>query len=104
MPACALGVARRVLRGEVGFRLDNAAGHDAVGILSDELRPQECLCHGHGVTIVKGAREYVSLDHQPSVCLGVCVSLYGVIDAVTPDGYTPDRPLLDTTIMCLSRR
>jgi hypothetical protein len=97
-------MARRVLRGEVGFRLDNAADHDAVVILADELRPQECLGHNHGVTIVKGAREYVSLDHQPSVCLGVCMYLSGVVDAVTPDGYTPDRPLLETTIMGLSRR
>jgi hypothetical protein len=97
-------MARRVLRGEVGFRLDNAAGHDAIVILADELLPQECLCHGHGVTIVKGSREYVSLDHQPSVCLGVFMSMYRVVYAVTPDGYTPDRPLLDTTIMRLSRR
>jgi hypothetical protein len=104
MPAFALGVARRVLRGEVGFRLDSAAGHDAVVIRADELLPQECLCHGHGVTIVKGAREYVPLDHKPSVCLGVCMSLYGVVDAVTPDGYTPVRPLLSATIMRLSRR
>ena len=78
--------------------------NDAVVILADKLRPQECLCHGHGVTIVKGAREYVSLDHQPSVCLDVCLSLSGGVDAVTPDGYTPVRLLLDTTIMCLSRR
>jgi hypothetical protein len=55
--------------GEVGFRLDNDTGYQAIVMLSYQLLPQQCLCHNHGVTIVKGSREHVPLGHHASLDL-----------------------------------
>jgi hypothetical protein len=69
VPTLTIGMARGVMGGEVGFRLDNDAGHEAIVMLTHQLLPQQCLRHDHGVAIVKGSREHVPLGHHASLDL-----------------------------------
>src|SRR5256885_2140100 len=76
LPALAIGMARRIISGKVGFSLDNYARQHAVLIRADELLPQEFLGDGDRVPIIKRTREHVPPGHQAS--LDLLKSMYNV--------------------------